>query len=521
MIKIRRALISVSDKGGIVEFAKGLNKCGVEIISTGGTARNISENGINVQEISDFTGFSEMLSGRVKTLHPLVHGGILAIRDDKTHQKQVEEHGIKYIDMVVVNLYPFETAISKDDCPLAEAVENIDIGGSTMIRSAAKNHKSVAVVVDPSDYEKILEELKKNNGGLDESTSFDLAAKAFSHTARYDSVISNYFNPRKSNASEEIFADEFGIGLKKIQKLRYGENPHQNAAFYKVSGERGGIADIKQLHGKELSFNNIVDVDGALAVALEFDEIAVAIIKHTNPCGAAVSKTSVKDAYVKAIATDPVSAYGSIIAINREVDEDAAGEISKLFVEAIIAPSFSEGALKILTGKKNIRLLTLDFEEAKKRRESMPDIKRVLGGLVIQERDVQKVDRNSITIPTKRKPTEDELKGMMFAWKIMKNVKSNAIVFTNKDQTVGVGAGQMSRVDSVKIAKMKAILPTKGCVLASDAFFPFRDGIDAAAEAGIKAIIQPGGSVRDDEVIQACDEHGIAMVFTGIRHFKH
>ncbi len=521
MIKIGRALISVSDKNGIVEFAKGLSECGVEIISTGGTAKKINDSGVNVQEISDFTGFPEMLSGRVKTLHPLVHGGILAIRDDETHQKQVEEHGIKYIDMVVVNLYPFETTIAKDDCPLAEAVENIDIGGPTMIRSAAKNHRSVAVVVDPADYGSILDELKKNNGGLSESTSFDLSAKAFSHTARYDSVISNYFNPLKSDAKEEVFPEEFGIGVKKIQKLRYGENPHQKAAFYKVSGERGGIADIKQLHGKELSFNNIVDVDGALSVVLEFDEIAVAIIKHTNPCGAAVSKTSVKDAYVKALATDPVSAFGSIIAINREVDEDAAGEISKLFVEAIIAPSFSEGALNILTTKKNIRLLTLDFEEAKKRRASMPDIKRVLGGLVIQERDVHKVDKNSVTVPTKRKPTEEELEGLMFAWKIMKNVKSNAILFANKDQTVGVGAGQMSRVDSVKIAKMKANLPTEGCLLASDAFFPFRDGIDEAAKAGVVAIIQPGGSVRDEEVIQACDEHGIAMVFTSIRHFKH
>ncbi|RMF94233.1 MAG: bifunctional phosphoribosylaminoimidazolecarboxamide formyltransferase/IMP cyclohydrolase PurH [Candidatus Schekmanbacteria bacterium] len=520
-MKVKRALISVSDKTGIVEFAKGLNELGIEIISTGGTAKKINESGIDVIEISDFTGFPEMLSGRVKTLHPYVHGGILALRDDEKHKKEVEEHQIKYIDMVIVNLYPFESTITKEDCKLSEAVENIDIGGPTMIRSAAKNHKYVAVVVNPADYESVLEELKQNNGELSERTCFDLAAKAFSHTARYDCVISNYFNPQKSTASEEVFAEEFGIGVEKIQNLRYGENPHQKAAFYRVSGEKGGIADIRQLHGKELSFNNIVDVDGALAVVLEFDEIAVAIIKHTNPCGAAVSKVSVKDAYMKALATDPVSAFGSIIAVNREVDGDAAEEISKLFVEAIIAPSFSEEALKILTKKKNIRLLTIDYDRAKKERASMPDIKRVLGGLVIQERDVHQIDRNNVKIPTKRQPTNDEFEGLMFAWKIVKNVKSNAIVFTNKEQTVGVGAGQMSRVDSVKIARMKANLPTKGCVMASDAFFPFRDGIDAAAEAGITAVIQPGGSVRDEEVIKACDEHDIAMVFTGIRHFKH
>lgn len=521
MIKVKRALISVSDKKGIVDFAKGLNELGVEIISTGGTARSMSESGIKVQEISDFTGFPEMLSGRVKTLHPLVHGGILAIRDDETHRKQVEEHGIKYIDMVVVNLYPFEATTADENCPLPHAIENIDIGGPGMIRSAGKNHRFVAVVVNPDDYASILTELKENNGALKEATCFDLAAKAFSHTARYDSVISAYFNARRSYKEGEFLAGEFAVGVRKVQELRYGENPHQRGAFFRVGGEDGGVADMKQLHGKELSFNNIIDADGALNVALDFDEIGCAIIKHTNPCGAALSKVSVKDAYLKAYATDPVSAFGGIIAINRPIDADAAQEISKLFVEAIIAPTFSDEALKILTAKKNIRLLTLDFDRARKKRASMLDIKRVLGGLVMQERDVADLDKNTIKIPTKRKPTNDELDALFFGWKIAKHVKSNAIIFANKDQLVGVGAGQMSRVDSVKIARMKAQLPTKGTALASDAFFPFRDGIDAAAEAGITSVIQPGGSVKDEEVIAACDEHGIAMVFTGIRHFKH
>lgn len=521
MIKVKRALISVSDKKGIVDFAKGLNELGVEIISTGGTARSMSESGIKVQEISDFTGFPEMLSGRVKTLHPLVHGGILAIRDDETHRKQVEEHGIKYIDMVVVNLYPFEATTADENCPLPHAIENIDIGGPGMIRSAGKNHRFVAVVVNPDDYASILAELKENSGALKEETCFDLAAKAFSHTARYDSVISAYFNTRRSYKEGEFLAGEFAVGVRKVQELRYGENPHQRGAFFRVGGEDGGVADMKQLHGKELSFNNIIDADGALNVALEFEGIGCAIIKHTNPCGAALSKASVKDAYLKAYATDPVSAFGGIIAINRPIDADAAQEISKLFVEAIIAPDFSDEALKILTAKKNIRLLTLDFDRARKKRAGMLDIKRVLGGLVMQERDVVDLDKNTIKIPTKRKPTNDELDALFFGWKIAKHVKSNAIIFANKDQLVGVGAGQMSRVDSVKIARMKAQLPTKGTALASDAFFPFRDGIDAAAEAGITSVIQPGGSVKDEEVIAACDEHGIAMVFTGIRHFKH
>ncbi|MBI5374139.1 MAG: bifunctional phosphoribosylaminoimidazolecarboxamide formyltransferase/IMP cyclohydrolase [Candidatus Schekmanbacteria bacterium] len=520
-MKVKRALISVSDKKGIVDFAKGLNELGVEIISTGGTARSMSESGIKVQEISDFTGFPEMLSGRVKTLHPLVHGGILAIRDDETHIKQVEEHGIKYIDMVVVNLYPFEATTADENCPLPHAIENIDIGGPGMIRSAGKNHRFVAVVVNPDDYASILAELKGNNGALKEETCFDLAAKAFSHTARYDSVISAYFNARRSYKEGEFLAGEFAVGVRKVQELRYGENPHQRGAFFRVGGEDGGVADMKQLHGKELSFNNIIDADGALNVALDFDGIGCAIIKHTNPCGAALSKISVKDAYLKAYATDPVSAFGGIIAINRQIDSDAAQEISKLFVEAIIAPAFSDEALKILTAKKNIRLLTLDFDRARTKRAGMLDIKRVLGGLVMQERDVADLDKNTIKIPTKRKPTNDELDALLFGWKIAKHVKSNAIIFANKDQLVGVGAGQMSRVDSVKIARMKAQLPTKGTALASDAFFPFRDGIDAAAEAGITSVIQPGGSVKDEEVIAACDEHGIAMVFTGIRHFKH
>ncbi len=513
------ALLSVSDKEGIVEFAKGLNDLGVKILSTGGTAKAIKHAGIPVTEVSEFTGFPEILDGRVKTLQPKIHGGILNIRDNKDHQKTVEELGIKNIDIVAVNLYPFESVAAKEDSTLEDIIENIDIGGPAMIRSAAKNHNYVTVLVSPKDYEKVLDEIK-----LDGSTSLEtrqmLAAKAYSHTALYDSVISNYL-ARKFGLR---FREEFTVGGRLVQSMRYGENPHQDSAFYKEPLMcESGICYAEQFHGKELSFNNIVDLNSACELVKEFDNPAIVIIKHNNPCGVAES-SSLEDAYLKALACDPVSAFGGIIGANREVDIKVAEHISKLFVEAIIAPSFTDDALELLSKKPSIRIMKMKDIKC---RSKEYDVKKVTGGYLLQDRDLHKFDNfKDLKVPTKRKPTEEELKSLEFAWKVAKHVKSNAIVYVKGTSSIGIGAGQMSRIDSTKIAAIKAEDAfgkgaVQGAVMASDAFFPFRDNIDAAAKEGITAIVSPGGSVRDEEVIAAADEHNIAMVFTGIRHFRH
>jgi phosphoribosylaminoimidazolecarboxamide formyltransferase/IMP cyclohydrolase len=516
LIKPKRALISLSDKTGIVEFASKLNKLGVEIISTGGTAKLLKENKINIVEISEFTGFPEILDGRVKTLNPKVHAGILNIRDNEAHQKTMKELGLVDIDMVVVNLYPFEKTISNKDVKLDEAIENIDIGGPTMIRSAAKNFKFVSVIVDNNDFGKIEKELEEK-GGITYETRIDLARKAFTHTAVYDSIISNYFN----QILNIKFPEEIAIAARKKQGMRYGENPHQEAAFYTQPNiKEPSVSTGKQLQGKELSFNNIIDINAAVEIVKEFKEPVVTIIKHTNPCGTAIGENNL-DAYLKALECDPVSAFGGIVGTNREIGKELAEKLAEIFLEVVIAPKFDNEALEILSAKKNLRLIEIENLDNFIRDEEL-DIKKVTGGMLLADRDLHVFeDVRTLEVPTKRKPTEDEYKALNFAWKVAKHVKSNAIVYAKSDRTIGVGAGQMSRVDSSKIAADKARSPLKGCVMASDAFFPFRDSVDEAASRGITAIIQPGGSIRDKEVIQACDEHNIAMVFTGIRHFKH
>jgi phosphoribosylaminoimidazolecarboxamide formyltransferase/IMP cyclohydrolase len=516
LIKPKRALISLSDKTGIVEFASKLNKLGVEIISTGGTAKLLKENKINIVEISEFTGFPEILDGRVKTLNPKVHAGILNIRDNEAHQKTMKELGLVDIDMVVVNLYPFEKTISNKDVKLDEAIENIDIGGPTMIRSAAKNFKFVSVIVDNNDFGKIEKELEEK-GGITYETRIDLARKAFTHTAVYDSIISNYFN----QILNIKFPEEIAIAARKKQGMRYGENPHQEAAFYTQPNiKEPSVSTGKQLQGKELSFNNIIDINAAVEIVKEFKEPVVTIIKHTNPCGTAIGENNL-DAYIKALECDPVSAFGGIVGTNREIGKELAEKLAEIFLEVVIAPKFDNEALEILSAKKNLRLIEIENLDNFIRDEEL-DIKKVTGGMLLADRDLHVFeDVRTLEVPTKRKPTEDEYKALNFAWKVAKHVKSNAIVYAKSDRTIGVGAGQMSRVDSSKIAADKARSPLKGCVMASDAFFPFRDSVDEAASRGITAIIQPGGSIRDKEVIQACDEHNIAMVFTGIRHFKH
>jgi phosphoribosylaminoimidazolecarboxamide formyltransferase/IMP cyclohydrolase len=509
----KSALISVSDKNGIVEFAKGLKKHGVKIISTGGTAKLLAENGIEITEISEFTGFPEMLDGRVKTLHPKVHAGLLNVRENDAHQATMKEHDLENIDMVVVNLYPFEATVARG-AEHDEVVENIDIGGPSMIRSAAKNHKYVNIVVDNNDFDRVLAEM--DNGGTELETRIDLARKAYSHTGVYDSIIANYFNSKLGVK----FPEEIAIPARKKQTMRYGENPHQDSAFYvQPLVKETSVSTGKQLQGKELSFNNIVDIHATLELVKEFKEPAVAIIKHTNPCGCATGETLL-DAYEKALACDPVSAFGGIVGVNREVDKAFAEKLSEIFLEVILAPSFSADARSIFEAKKNLRLIELgDFSGA---RDNELDVKNVTGGLLLQDRDLHEIeDIKALAVPTERKPTEEEYQAMDFAWKVAKHVKSNAIVYTRPDRTIGVGAGQMSRVDSSKIAASKARAELQGTVMASDAFFPFRDSIDEAAERGITAIISPGGSIRDEEVIQAANEHGIAMVFTGVRHFKH
>ena len=516
--KITRALISVSDKTGIIDFSKALSDLGIELLSTGGTAKILAENNIPVTEVSDYTGFPEMMDGRVKTLHPKVHGGILGRRgiDDNV----MADNGIKPIDMVVVNLYPFEQTIANPDCDFETAIENIDIGGPTMIRAAAKNHTDVAIVVDPSDYAATLTELQNSANALSAQTRFNLALKSFEHTGRYDTAIATYLG----NLSGIQFPETLNLQFYRSQTMRYGENPHQNAAFYREKAPVSGtIAAARQLQGKELSYNNIADADAALECVKSFNaKPTCVIVKHANPCGVAEAD-NLLGAYDKAYATDPTSAFGGIIAFNQELDADTAAEIIKRqFVEVIIAPSLTTEAQTVLSEKQNIRVLECGIWSAKP--EPAFDYKRVAGGLLVQDKDLGEVDPADIKVVSKREPTAQEFADLLFAWKVGKFVKSNAIVYCKNGQTIGVGAGQMSRVYSAKIAGIKAAdegLEVPGSALASDAFFPFRDGIDAAAEAGITAIIQPGGSMRDNEVIAAADEHNIAMVFTGMRHFRH
>lgn len=520
MQKIIRAVISVSDKEGIADFAKGLSDLGVEILSTGGTAKKLRDEGIEVKDISEYTGSPEILGGRVKTLHPKLHGGILALRDDSSHAQQMEDNDIEAIDLVVVNLYPFEEVIKKDTTDLAEAIENIDIGGPTMLRAAAKNYKYVTLITHPEDYGEVLEELNTKGGSVSPETNFRLAVKAFSYVARYDAAISNYLGAVTDDGARVKFPESLTLHMDKRMKLRYGENPHQEGSFYVESDiDRPCISNSTQLQGKELSLNNIYDTDAALEAVKDYQETACVIVKHNNPCGVATDE-KVVEAFLKAKACDPVSSFGGIVAFNRDVDDAVAKELASMFLEVIIAPGYSDKALEILSEKGNLRVMkTPPLDKSVK---DGLDYKKVVGGALVQDRDTGiENDFNEMRVETKRQPTDEELSALKFAWKVCKHVKSNAIVFANDGQTVGIGAGQMSRVDSVKIATIKAELPTKGAVLASDAFFPFRDGIDEAAKAGITAIVQPGGSIRDSDIIEACDEHGMAMVFTGFRHFKH
>jgi phosphoribosylaminoimidazolecarboxamide formyltransferase/IMP cyclohydrolase len=539
--KISRALISVSDKRGLVEFARKLAGRGVEIISTGGTAKLLRENGIEARDVSDLTGFPEMLDGRVKTLHPKVHGGILGVRSNQEHNAKMREHGIEPIDLVVVNLYPFRQTIQKSDVTMEEVIENIDIGGPAMIRSAAKNHNDVAVVVDPDDYPMVAYELDQLDGGLTLDIRYRLAVTAFKHTADYDRDIARFLASKESTQTDLLgLPDAIDINLRKMRRLRYGENPHQRAALYKIAGStERGVATAEQLQGKELSYNNLIDSDAAWELIAELHRMhlldarakgaieprdlphACAIIKHTNPCGVGVASNPA-EAFARAKATDPVSAFGGIIAFSGAVDETAAGEIAEMFAEVIIAPDFTEGAKQVLAAKKNLRVLKMGASIADQGSRA-PDfeIRRISGGALVQDRDAELLDEEKFGIVSDRKPTQSEMRALRFAWAVCKHVKSNAIVYAAENQLIGVGAGQMSRVDSVRIGAMKAQLPLAGGVLASDAFFPFRDGVDEAAKHGVTAVIQPGGSVRDKEVIEAANEHKLAMVFTGMRHFKH
>jgi len=511
MLSIKRALISVSDKSGIVDFAKALSEQGIEILSTGGTAKLLADNAISVIEVSDYTGFPEMMAGRVKTLHPKIHGGLLGRRgvDDDV----MAEHQIDPIDLVVVNLYPFEDTIAKQDCDLNTAIENIDIGGPAMLRSAAKNHAAVTVVVNASDYETVLEEMAANNGAVTAATRFSLAQKVFAHTASYDGAIANYLSD----------ANFLSLQYQKVQEMRYGENPHQKAAFYtETKIQEPCIATAVQIQGKELSYNNVADTDAALECVKSFDVPTCVIVKHANPCGVATGD-NILAAYDRAFKTDPTSAFGGIIAFNRPLDaETAKAIVDRQFVEVIIAPEVAEDAKPILATKKNVRVLATGMWQAQ--RPTGLDFKRVNGGLLVQDRDLGTITADDLKIVTKRQPTDKELQDLLFAWKVAKFVKSNAIVYCKDNMTIGIGAGQMSRVYSAKIAAIKAAdekLEVQGSVMASDAFFPFRDGIDSAKEVGITAVIQPGGSIRDNEVIAAADEYDMAMVFTGMRHFRH
>ncbi len=527
MKEIKRALISVSNKTGLAQFVKMLSRHSIEIISTGGTARALKEAGLAVRDVSDLTGFPEILGGRVKTLHPKVHGGLLAIRDDAEHQRQTEENAIQYIDMVVVNLYPFRETVAREDVTVEEAVENIDIGGPSMVRSAAKNFLDVVVVVDPSDYTAIAEEMESSGGAVSKATRFKLARRAFETTAQYDAAISDFLegsvaiDPATENLRVEKPAGlpaQLTVFARKAMDLRYGENPHQRAALYLTSKTGRGIANAEKLQGKELSFNNLIDLDAAWSLVSEFGDPACAIIKHTNPCGAAIAADP-REAFEKARATDPVSAFGGIIGFNRSVTEAAAQAICETFFEAIAAPDYEPAALATLASKKNLRVLRVHVSAI---RPALYDLRVISdNGLLVQDRDYGVLDDANLRVVSERQPSDQEMRALRFAWIVAKHVKSNAIVYAREGQLVGVGAGQMSRVDSVKLGAMKAQLPLAGCVVGSDAFFPFRDGLDEAAAAGITAVIQPGGSVRDAEVIAAANEHKLAMVFTGMRHFNH
>jgi phosphoribosylaminoimidazolecarboxamide formyltransferase/IMP cyclohydrolase len=540
--KIRRALISVSDKTGIIEFARELRRFDVELISTGGTAKALRDAGIEVRDVSDVTGFPEMMDGRIKTLHPRIHGGLLALRDNAEHVEAMREHGIEPIDMVVVNLYPFEQTIAREGVTIEEAVEQIDIGGPAMIRSAAKNFKDVAVVVDPAVYPVLVNELLQNEGAISLAIRTWLVQHAFQRTAAYDAAIFTYLNstlsekkhpeegrprftmvelfkdkrpPGKTPAIDSLLFERGTFSLSKKFSLRYGENPHQDAALFDTATP-GGVANAEVLSGKEMSFNNYVDADAAWQLVCDFDETACAIIKHMNPAGVGTGATT-EEAYRRALATDPVSAFGGIVSFNRTVDEAAARAVIETFTEVIVAPDYDEAALKALRSKKNLRVLRV----GKPHRIEGLEYKTITGGMLVQTRDTHRLTRDDLKVVTRRAPTDEEVCALLFAWTVCKHTKSNAIVYADEGQTVGVGAGQMSRVDSVKIGAMRAQLPVEGSVLASDAFFPFRDGIDEAARYGITAVIQPGGSVRDQEVIDAANEHNLAMVFTGVRHFKH
>ena len=519
MEKRKRAIISVSDKSGIVEMARGLEKAGYEIISTGGTARELKNANINVTLISEVTKFPEILDGRVKTLHPIIFGGLLAQSDNSEHQKQLQEQKIEAIQIVVVNLYPFEKTVLKEEVSLEEAIENIDIGGPSLLRAAAKNYRDVTVVTEPNDYQLILKELLGPGKNISLDTRKKLAVKVFQHTAYYDSLISRYLG-RKMTPNEGCFNDYLVMGAQKVNTLRYGENPHQKAAFYSEKlTEEANIGDAKLLGGKELSYNNLVDLEAALGIIKDFDEPTVTFIKHTNPCGLATSET-IEEAYQKAYQGDPLSAYGSIIGINRRVEEKLAALINETpFVEAIVAPSFSKNALSILKEKKNRRLLQVGDLRIQDRH--IKDIKKVSGGFLLQDRDLKGITKDELTVVTEKKPTDEDIKELLLAWKIVKHVKSNAIILSQGNRLVGVGAGQMSRVDSVQIAVRKAGEKSQDSYLASDAFFPFSDGLEEAARAGVKAIIQPGGSKRDQEVIEAANRNDMIMVFTGSRCFKH
>jgi phosphoribosylaminoimidazolecarboxamide formyltransferase/IMP cyclohydrolase len=514
--RVQRAILSVTDKTGLVDFARRLFALGIELISTGGTAKLLRDSAVSVKDISDLTGFPEMLDGRVKTLHPKVHGGILHRREDPKHISAVKEHGIQPIDMVVVNLYAFEKTAAKPGVAFEELIENIDIGGPSMIRSAAKNFHDVAIVTSPSDYDAIAAELERDAGQLSQATKWLLAQKAFATTAAYDSAIAStleQISPNKVELNRDRFPNTLRFSFHKTLDLRYGENPHQKAAMYS-DGSGKGVANAHQLQGKELSYNNIVDLQAAWDLAQEFDEPVVAIIKHTNPCGTATGKT-LAEAYKRALECDPVSAFGGVIGVNRPIDLAAAEEMHKLFLEVIAAPGFDEAAKEKFASKKNLRLV-----------EVVPSnqkwiLKNVSGGMLVQDADIRPLQDADLKVVTKRPPTPEETRALLFAWKVCKHVKSNAIVYARDGQTVGVGAGQMSRVDSAKIGAMKAQLPLKGTVAASDAFFPFPDGVEEIAKAGATAIIQPGGSQRDPEVIEAADRLGLAMLFTGVRHFRH
>lgn len=512
---IKRALISVSDKNGIVNFAKELVNLDIEIISTGGTSQLLQSNGINVTGISDVTGFPECLDGRVKTLHPKVHGGLLAMRNNSQHMKQIKELGIEPIDMVIVNLYPFKQTILKENVTLQEAIENIDIGGPTMLRSAAKNYQDVVVVVDPADYQPVLKEIQEK-GDVSLETKFRLCCKVFEHTSHYDTLIQQYMH---SQLDDTFFPETLTLTFEKVQDMRYGENPHQKAVFYKEVGNSAGwLTAAEKLHGKELSYNNINDTNGAIELLKEFDRPTVVAVKHSNPCGVA-SGAELYEAYVKAYESDPVSIFGGIVAANREIDEKTAKEMNKIFLEIVVAPSFSQEALRILKQKKNIRLLKLPDVADKLTRDY--DLKKVGGGLLLQDKDDIIYDGNSIRVVTKKQPNAQELETMKFAMKVVKHTKSNAIVLAQQDGTIGIGCGQMNRITAAKLAIESGGDKCKGSVMASDAFFPFPDCVEAANKAGVTAIVQPGGSIRDQESIDACDKYGIAMVFTGIRHFKH